>query len=298
MTKSDYYSAVKPNSASYELLYLTDYFSIHEFVSHATERIHFKSNITTQFCINLPNTGFFTYHAFRQNLEEHHSRVLIEIPETEFKLTQELPGIGVCTVIHFSDAGFSAITNNFPCDGLSFYNNKDRTCVVFGLSPAADYLHYNLLNILRIPGACSLQIELLVFDLVENIFSPLIQPKNLGLLSDKLKYVHLLTVEKAKDFLFANMSSEVKLSTLARHCCVSPFHLIRLFKQICMYSPFYYLQQIRLKYAQTLLETTRLPITDVCFKSGFTRLDYFSSAFAKQFLVSPSKYKALKYNNF
>jgi AraC family transcriptional regulator len=289
--------ATAPNTARYELLFLSDYFSIHEFLSHASERIQFKSKITSQFCVNLPRTGFFTYKAFRQNLLEHNSRALVEKPGTEFKLTQESVGIGVCTVIHFSDKGFNAIKSYFPCDKISFFNNQDKPCVMFGLAPTADYLHYNLLDYLKVPGRSQLQVDLMVFDLLENIFTHWVELPITHFASDKIKYNHLLTVEKAKEFLFTNMSSDISLSTLARHCCVSPFHLVRLFKRICQYSPFHYLQQIRLKYAQTLLTTTELPITDVCFRSGFTRLDYFSSAFSKQFSVSPSRYKTLKDSN-
>jgi AraC family transcriptional regulator len=285
---------MEPNSARYESLFLSDYFSIHEFVSHASERIHFKPKITTQFCLNLPRTGYFTYKAFRQNLEEHRNRVLIEKPDTEFRLTQELAGMGVCTVIHFSDKGFNAIKSHFRCDKISFFNNQDKTCGMFGLSPSADFLHYDLLKYLRVPGRCHFQVELMILDLVENVFSQISELPTSYDITDKTKYNHLLTVEKAMEFLIDNMSCEINLSILARHCCVSPFHLTRLFKRFCLYSPFHYLQQIRLKYAQTLLTTTELPITDVCFRSGFTRLDYFSTAFAKQFSVSPSRYKALR----
>lgn len=288
---------MEPNSARYESLFLSDYFSIHEFVSHASERSNFKPNITTQFCINLPRTGYFTYYTFRQNLEEHRNRVLIEKPDTEFKLTQESAGIGICTVIHFSDKGFNAIKSHFPCEKSSFFSDQDKSCGMFGLSPSADFLHHDSLNYLKIPGRCHFQAELMVVDLIENILSQLTELPTLHFAADKIKCNHVLTVDRAKAFLFDNMSCDINLSMLARHCCVSPFHLVRLFKRICLYSPFYYLQQIRLKYAQTLLTTTQLPITDVCFRSRFTRLDYFSSAFAKQFSVSPSRYKAMKSGN-
>jgi AraC family transcriptional regulator len=46
-----------------------------------------------------------------------------------------------------------------------------------------------------------------------------------------------------------------------------------------------------LQHAERLIRTTDLPVTDVCFQSGFNRLDYFSTAFAKRYNVPPSKYK-------
>lgn len=283
----------EPIGARYQTLFLSDYFSIHEFVSSVTTRTQYQSKITSQFCVNLPRTGYFTYKAFRQNLEEYRSRVLIEKPNAEFQLTHNAPGQGTCTVIHFSDRGFNAIKSHFLCENISFFKIKDNYCSIFGLPPAGDYLHYYLLNSLKAtPG--KLHIEQLVFDLIETVFSQMIDATTSSFVNDKINYNHLPVVESAKQFLLDNISSDVNLSTLSRHCCVSPFYLIRLFKQVCGYSPFFYLQQIRLKHAQTLLVTTDLPITDICFRSGFSRLDYFSTTFSKKFSISPSVYKNLK----
>lgn len=280
-------------SFKYEALFNSDYFSIHEFVSHAGKRVHFKNKITTQFCINLPRSGYFSYHAYRQDLEEHHSRVLIEKPGTEFELIQEAAGIGSCTVIHFTDAGVNAIKNSFPYKRFSFFNDEDSLCSMFSLSPAAEYLHARLLEYFRQAVICNLQIELLVFELLEHIFSQMNTVTISSKISEKLKSNHLLLVENAKFHLYQCISSEISLSELARHCCASPFHLARIFKQVCGYSPFYYLQQIRLKFAESLLVSTELPIMDICYRSGFTRLDYFSTVFSKQFYLPPSKYKVL-----
>ena len=80
---------------------------------------------------------------------------------------------------------------------------------------------------------------------------------------------------------------------VARNSFVSPFHFSRIFKQFSGYSPYQYLQLVRLKHAETLLKNTDLPITDVCFRSGFSRLDYFSAAFTKKYNIAPSRYKQL-----
>ena len=40
--------------------------------------------------------------------------------------------------------------------------------------------------------------------------------------------------------------------------------------------------------------TTDLPITDISFISGFSSLDYFSTAFAKKYKLSPKKFRTLK----
>ncbi len=64
------------------------------------------------------------------------------------------------------------------------------------------------------------------------------------------------------------------------------------FKQFNIFSPYKYLQDLRLKNAEMLLKSTTLSITDVCFMSGFNSLDYFSTAFSKKYKLSPSKYRS------
>ena len=50
-----------------------------------------------------------------------------------------------------------------------------------------------------------------------------------------------------------------------------------------------YINWLRLNYAQTMLLSTELPVTSVCFESGFSSLRTFDRAFALQFGVSPSR---------
>jgi AraC family transcriptional regulator len=283
---------LEPNSSKYEMLFSSEFFTVHDFTSFSTERIHFNPKVTSQFCINLPRAGYYTYHAFRQKFEEHHTRVLIEKPDTVFKLVHEKPGMASCTIILFNDKGFNAIKEYFQCEQFSFFKDRDRFCDMFGLSPIDDYLHLSLLAQLKAVEISRLQVELLVFELAESVLTNMTQLAAPTSITDTIKVAHLEIIENAKLFLYNNMSSGISLNDLARHCFVSPFHLARLFKGICGYSPFHYLQKIRLKYAESLLINTSLPITDICYRCGYTRLDHFSTSFSKQFSVSPSNYKA------
>ena len=50
--------------------------------------------------------------------------------------------------------------------------------------------------------------------------------------------------------------------------------------------------RMRLDYAEHLLQTTHLPVTDVAFRSGFENLSYFYRRFRERHGVSPSRYRA------
>lgn len=52
-----------------------------------------------------------------------------------------------------------------------------------------------------------------------------------------------------------------------------------------------YVKEARLQFAKSLLGTTTLPITDICFASGFNTLPYFERAFKQKFAVSPRDYR-------
>lgn len=52
-----------------------------------------------------------------------------------------------------------------------------------------------------------------------------------------------------------------------------------------------YLLGLRLDHAKSLLKVSTMPVTDVCFASGFNSVPYFMRAFKKHFGQSPSDYR-------
>ena len=280
-------------TVSYEPLISSDLYSIFDFNSYCVERVTMPAGYTAQFCINFTRSGYFTFNSYLRSDEEYTSRVLIEKPGCEFKLTQEHAGAGSCTVIRFTEEAYEAIRERFRLKEVSFFSNDNLFAVMLAASPEADYLHHTILRSLASKNYFKLEIDSLVLELVEAVMKTLTGEYLEPILSDSNKRHHLSTVERAKEYLLENFSTDISLQELARHCYVSPFHFTRLFKQVCTYSPFYFLQQIRLKHAETMIRTTELPIADICFRSGFNRLDYFSTTFAKKYTVPPSKYKSL-----
>jgi AraC family transcriptional regulator len=275
----------------YEAIFISELYRINDFTCYSAEPYIFKPGLNPEFSINIPRKGFFTYHTYRRKDEEYNSRIMVEKPGSEYKLVKELPGEGACTVILFTRAAYESIREQYRLKNFSFFNNS-QFCGIFTATPETDYLHHLILRLLAKPNPRRLEIDGLVMELLDTVLHKLRGGLIHTGMPESTKQYHLTTIERAKEYLFENFTNDISLHELAQYCYVSPFHFVRLFKQVCTYSPFHYLQQIRLKHAETLLRTTDLPITDVCFRSGFNRLDYFSSSFTKKFALSPTKYRA------
>jgi AraC-like DNA-binding protein len=73
----------------------------------------------------------------------------------------------------------------------------------------------------------------------------------------------------ATDYLHANYAQDVDLGTLARMAYLSKYHFLRLFTLIHGITPRKFLQRKRVDVAVRLLESTRLPISEVTASVGF-----------------------------
>lgn len=98
-------------------------------------------------------------------------------------------------------------------------------------------------------------------------------------------------VNRARDYLHANLRAPIGLSDAASAACLSPFHLLRTFQAAFGQSPHRYLTQCRLDRAKFLLEKTNIPITSICLECGFTSLGSFSSLFHEQCGISPREWR-------
>jgi AraC-like DNA-binding protein len=85
-----------------------------------------------------------------------------------------------------------------------------------------------------------------------------------------------------------------EFAEIARHSHISVFHFSRLFKQFTSSNPYQFLIDVRLKHAALLLRNTSLPVTQICFESGFNSFEHFILSFSKHYGTSPSKYRRQK----
>lgn len=98
-------------------------------------------------------------------------------------------------------------------------------------------------------------------------------------------------VQRMQDYIVSHLDGEITLEALAQAAGYSPFHCIRIFKELTGRTPFDYIRALRLtKAAQTLLESDER-VLDVALDSGFDSQDGFARAFARQFAIAPRAYR-------
>jgi len=98
-------------------------------------------------------------------------------------------------------------------------------------------------------------------------------------------------VNRARDYLHAHLSGPVPLFEVAAAACLSPFHLLRVFRSAFGQTPHQYLNHCRLERAKLLLEKTAIPVTGICLECGFTSLGSFSALFHKRCGMSPRAWR-------
>src|SRR5262245_41619470 len=99
-------------------------------------------------------------------------------------------------------------------------------------------------------------------------------------------------LRRAREFMDDCYASDIRLEDLARVACVSPFHLLRSFRQSFGITPRQYLIRRRMERAEELLHFSRTSVTDVCFNVGFESPGSFSSLFRKWTGESPFTYRS------
>lgn len=99
------------------------------------------------------------------------------------------------------------------------------------------------------------------------------------------------SVRSAIRYMEENYSEPLALSDVAAHVGLSAEYLSRLFKDETGVKFVVYLNNLRLKHALRLLETTNLKVYEVAEQVGYSNLSYFSTVFKKNFGQNPFDYK-------
>lgn len=99
------------------------------------------------------------------------------------------------------------------------------------------------------------------------------------------------SVRSAIAYLEANYAKQVALPEVAAHVGLSAEYLSRLFKEETGVKFVVYLNNLRLKHALHLLESTNRKVYEVAEAVGYSNLSYFSTVFKKNFGLNPFDYK-------
>lgn len=101
-------------------------------------------------------------------------------------------------------------------------------------------------------------------------------------------------VRNAMHYMKEHYAKALTLSEVAEQAGLSAEYLSRLFKEETGVKFVVYLNNLKLKHALRLLETTNLKVYEVAEQVGYSNLSYFSRVFKKNFGQNPFEYR----NNF
>lgn len=101
-------------------------------------------------------------------------------------------------------------------------------------------------------------------------------------------------VQQAKEYMKTNFYRSISVVEVANNLCISDRYLYNLFIKHQGISPKKYLNELRLKRAAKMLETTSYSISEIAMSTGFADVLTFSKFFSKNMGMSPTDYKKLK----
>ena len=82
------------------------------------------------------------------------------------------------------------------------------------------------------------------------------------------------------DYLWEHVNKEFSLDNLSRIANLSPYYLVRLFKDNTGKTPYAYYMDIKISKAKEYLKAGKHSITEVCFILGFSSHSHFSLIFS------------------
>ncbi|RAP77800.1 helix-turn-helix domain-containing protein [Paenibacillus montanisoli] len=99
------------------------------------------------------------------------------------------------------------------------------------------------------------------------------------------------SVRKALIYIQHHFREAIPLEEVASYCGLSANYFSECFRKGTGTTFQSYVQELRLQFAKSLLKTTQLPVTEICFASGFNTLPHFERAFKKRFGLPPRLFR-------
>lgn len=104
-------------------------------------------------------------------------------------------------------------------------------------------------------------------------------------------------IQNAIRYIGENYSQELTLGMIAENFALSESHFSRQFKIYTGFGVNEYISTVRVKNAEKLLATTKLPITRIAQNCGFNSSSYFASVFKKVRGISPGEVRKKRREN-
>jgi AraC-like DNA-binding protein len=96
-------------------------------------------------------------------------------------------------------------------------------------------------------------------------------------------------IEQARHYIDECFSQGISLNQLAAHVSLSPYYLLRAFRAEVGMPPHAYLESVRIRHAQRLIEAGK-PLAEVAIELGFSSQSHLTDRFKKIIGVTPGQY--------
>ena len=275
--------------ADIHTLYESDFYRIMDFRCRCTDCRTSKPEYNATFCISFVRKGNFLFNVFRRSLDSYTGCVLVTKPNYERTVTHTHDVPDECTIFEFKNDFFAALLEHYGA--IPFFQDNDWHSTLIKTSAELEFLHFHIIKLVLTRAGSKLQIDNAVIEVIEKVLSNITDYKPDLKINPRLKKNHLITLERAKEYIADHFTEDISLLQIATHCYVSPFHFSRLFKTFTSVSPHQYLLTLRLKNAELLLRNTAQPMADIAFTSGFNSVEHFTAAFKQKYNCPPATYR-------
>jgi AraC family transcriptional regulator len=98
-------------------------------------------------------------------------------------------------------------------------------------------------------------------------------------------------LQRVRDFVDANLDTEIRLNAMANACELNTDNFVRLFKKAVGVSPYQFVLGLRVERAKALLLEQRDSLSDIAVQCGFTHQEHMTRIFRRFTGVTPGRYR-------
>ncbi len=276
--------------ADIHTLYESDFYRILDFKCRCVDCRTSKPEYGESFCISFVRKGNFLFNVFRQSLDSYTGCVLITKPGYEHTVTHVHTVPDECTIIEFKLSFFQELIEQYG--SLNFFRDNDLHSTLIKTNTETEFLHFAIMRLILMHSAGKLEIDNLVMEVVSKVLSNITDYKPDFRINMRLKKNHLITIERAKEYIAHHYADDISLYEIAGFANVSVFHFSRIFKTFTAASPHQYLLSTRLKNAELLLRNSSMPVADIAFSSGFNSIEHFTASFSQKYKTPPAGFRS------